>query len=219
MAAERNPTLAGVIRTALDRRLADMRTCTIGRVESYDATTGKCSILPLIQEFYTDEDGTRRVEREGVLQGVPVLFLGGGGHRATFPVAAGDLALVLFSDRSIDKWKALGGEGDPGHDHRFHRSDAVALVGIRSFNEPWDNDPSITTIGSNDGSADWVARATEVKAEISALRDSVADLVTKFNSHTHAVTTAPGTSAPPAVPATAPATVNDVNSETVKVRG
>mgnify|MGYP001575280540 CR=1 FL=1 len=62
---------------------------------------------------------------------------------------------------------------------------------------------------------DYMALASLVKAEISALRDSVAAFVTAYGTHTHP-TAAPGPPSPPASPATAPAPVNDVKSAFVK---
>ena len=80
-----------------------------------------------------------------------------------------------------------------------------------------------------DKPTDYMALAKLVKAELSALRDTVNSFVSTFNSHNHSVSgvatagspaaqtqTAPVTSAAPGSSATAPASVKDVASAFVK---
>ncbi len=69
------------------------------------------------------------------------------------------------------------------------------------------------------GGTEFVALATKVKTELSALRSTLAALVTAYNAHVHAgVTSGSSSSSPPAVPAASPSTVNDVNAAVVKAR-
>lgn len=66
---------------------------------------------------------------------------------------------------------------------------------------------------------DYVALAIPTKAEISALRDTVNQLVTAHNTHIHLGTdgaTLPVTLAPPAITGTPPAAVGDVKATKVK---
>lgn len=64
---------------------------------------------------------------------VPVQFPRGGGFAVTFPIAAGDEGLAVFSDRCIDGWFASGAIGVPP-DHRQHDlSDAFFIPGVSSL--------------------------------------------------------------------------------------
>lgn len=240
MGSDRNPDLSDVIRAGMDRRAAAMRTVTVGRVESYDAARGLVSVQPSIQERYLDREGVSHAERLPVIENVPVLWMGGGGMRATYPIAVGDFALLLISDRSLDKWLSYGGEVDPVFEHTHTLTDAVAIVGLRPQTAPWQGaDGSVVTIGSETGTTDWAALATSVKNEITALRNTVNALVSAYNGHGHNVATAGsaaaqvgttgapfvagvGTATPPlevSAAGTAPAAVGDVKSLTVKVAG
>lgn len=62
----------------------------------------------------------------------PVIILGGGAARLTFPIAAGNECLLLFNDRDLDNWLQSGQVG-PVATSRLHSfSDAIALVGLSS---------------------------------------------------------------------------------------
>ncbi len=99
-----------------------------GRVESYDAATGRANVQPLLLEPRETEAGGRETRRLPVINDVPVGMLGAGGMRVRFPVSKGDTVVLLFCARSSDKWKKLGGELDPDDDERHHSlSDAIAI--------------------------------------------------------------------------------------------
>jgi hypothetical protein len=121
-------------------------------VESYDSATQKISAQPLIKRGYTDETGERIAERLPIITGVPVVFPGGGGYRVTFPIAKGDTVLLIFSEASLDKWLAHGGDVDPNDDRRHTLSDAIAIPGLRDFAHALDSAPTdCATIGSDSG--------------------------------------------------------------------
>jgi len=124
------PDLATVLRAAIAAKLKSVRVGLPARVESYDPGTLTCSAQPLVLEGYLDETGQRQTERLPVINSIPVVFVGGGGARLTFPVAPGDTCWLMFASSSIDRWVALGGEIDPMDDRRHHLSDAVAIVGL-----------------------------------------------------------------------------------------
>jgi hypothetical protein len=60
------------------------------------------------------------------------VFPGGGGYTLTFPIAAGDEALVVFSAKCIDAWWAYGGVQVQPELRMHDLSDGFALVGVRS---------------------------------------------------------------------------------------
>jgi hypothetical protein len=91
-------------------------------------------VKPQLQEIQEAEDGTDRITALPVINGVPVVCLSGGGFGLEFPVTVGDTCLLIFSDRSIDKWAATGGDVDPEDLRRHHLSDAIAIVGLKHDN-------------------------------------------------------------------------------------
>jgi hypothetical protein len=127
------PTWPEAIRLAISSQLVEFRVSLPGRVESYDASKVRANVKPLIKRGYFDEERQRQVESFPVIPDVPVCFPGGGGSRLTFPVKSGDIVLLVFSDFSLDKWLATGGEVDPLDDRAHTLSDAVALVGLHDF--------------------------------------------------------------------------------------
>lgn len=134
--ASRIPKLADVLRAWKEADQEETHVGKIVSVESYDATTQKVNVQPLIKEAFTDEAGERQIERLPVITNVPVQFPQGGGYRLTFPIQRGDTGLLLFSDNSLDVWLSQGGEVDPIDDRRFDLSDGIFLPGVRSFKAP-----------------------------------------------------------------------------------
>ena len=145
------PTLDAVIKKGIDSALADMHVSKPGVVETYDSTTQKASLQPLVKRTY--EDGT--VQRWPVVNNVQINFPRGGGFALTLPMKNGDKALLVFSDQSLDEWLSSGEEVTPKDPRRHDESDAVALPGIHSF-APGDTIqsalPDKATFGAENGS-------------------------------------------------------------------
>lgn len=215
----RGPTLADVNARGIREALAGVRVAIPARVESYDASKQLVDAQPLIKDAYLTESGELKQELPGVVRNVPVIFPGASGFRVTFPVHRGDTVLLLFCDRSIDKWKSYGGEVAPSALHTHHLTDAVAIPGLHPSNAPSQGaDPDVITIGSDGGSDDFAATAQRVLTELNKLK-------TAFDGHTHAFTptgVTPGSgSGTPGVTlgAAASPSLSAPASATVKVRG
>lgn len=148
-----SPTYAQVIRSAIARGLAELRVAMPGRIETYDATTQKASVLPLLKDAVRNADGGIDIDPFPVIPGVPVLFSGGGGFRTTYPVRRGDTCLIIFSDKSMDLWKSAGGGPiDPVNTRAHELADAVCIVGLHSFADAWNNSStSAQTVGYDGG--------------------------------------------------------------------
>lgn len=241
---DRIADLASVIEEAVRRILAGTYVLEPGRVETYDPTTQMASIQPLLKRTPIAtvrrevEGGPPVLDAAGnpildpgtpelmpIIQGVPVWFPridartdanpGGVQAHITFPVKPGTNVMCLFADKSLDKWKATGGEVDP-QDVRSHAlSDAVALPGLFPFNNPISNvDPSdirIQLIWAERGidsefylggdTGDIVMRASgliRAGSKDSIERVILGDLfMALYNGHTHTETG--GTTSPPTV--------------------
>lgn len=179
--ADRIPSLSELLRSRVNGALEEVHTALPVRVESYDASTQKVSVQPVIKKAFVDEEGERQVERLPVITGVPVQFPSGGGYRITFPITAGDTGLLVFSEASLDVWLSEGGEVDPLDDRRFDLSDGVFLPGVRSFKTPiTDASSDHMTLGAEgglqihiDGSSISLGTDNGAQLEAAALGDSI----------------------------------------------
>lgn len=102
-----------------------------GEVQSYDPATQRADIKPQLQFTVRDALAGKELKEDlPVIADVPIMFPRFGDFFMTMPVAAGDTVLLVFTDRSIDKWLTFGGNVDP-IDLRAHDiSDAVAIPGL-----------------------------------------------------------------------------------------
>lgn len=157
---------------------AEMHTLLPGRIESYDAATGKASVLPLLQRTYTIDgaDGvlTERTEAYPVIPDCPVAFPRGGGAAITFPLKAGDPCWVMFAERSLDAWLDSDGKTvlDPDDARMHHLTDAVVLPGAYTLANPIATaHADDVVIGLEDGSAEvHITPAGEVQIKAGAIR-------------------------------------------------
>ncbi len=122
-------------------------------VQSYNPDTNTIEAQPTILGRVQDQQGLWSLKQMPLLLDVPVIFPSGGGYTLTFPIAAGDECLVVFSSRCIDGWWYQGGI-QPQLDVRMHDlSDGFAFVGPMSRpNVIPTISTSTTQLRSNDGS-------------------------------------------------------------------
>lgn len=135
----RNPELSEVIWRHVRAELAEgMHTMIVARVERYDASKQQVDCKPLIRDFHRDESGALVVDSVPVVTSVPVCFFTAGGFTFTLPIVAGETTgMLLFAERSLDRWlSGSGGEVDPRLYQRFSLSDAVFMPGVLSFGAP-----------------------------------------------------------------------------------
>lgn len=233
-------TLAEAIRWTVESRVREIHTAIPGRVESYDPATQTADVQPMVKRVWVDPNGVEVVERYPLIPAVPVVLERADNAFLSMPVKVGCFVWLQFGERAIDMWREKGSETDPG-DLRIHSTaDAVAFPGVYPGSKALGSvHPDNIVLGFDDGvqvhltpdgvinlgeesAADFVALASLVKNEITALRTTVNTLVTAYNGHVHVTTatvgagTTPGELSPPAAQATAPDAVGDVAAETVK---
>lgn len=170
-----------------------------GRVESYDVATQKADVKPLLMRGVLTGDGEDVVQSLPVIPGVPIVFPRAGGFYVSFPVEPGDHVLLVFCERSIDKWATseAGGDTDP-IDLRTHAlADAVAIPGCYPFQKSVQAHATDMVLGK-DGSAKVhlkpsgeVHLGVENPPEFVALAAKVLTELTKLklahDTHTHVV--------------------------------
>lgn len=131
--------LRDVISQAIDYKLYNIHTCTVGRIESYDYNYKKASVQPLIKKTFTD--GTTQLLPR--INNVPVVMPFSNNSGLSFPVNVGDSCLLVFCERSLDQWLSFGDEVENPDPRAFDISDAIAIMGLNAFNET-------STITNND---------------------------------------------------------------------
>jgi len=131
------PTLEDVINKAVDGALARARVMLPGVIQSYDESTRRASVQPLVMDMQETEEGNIEGVAIPVLTDVPVVFPGSGGVRIKFPVLPGHECELVFASSSIARLKVLGSAGGPLHpgDPRHHAlPDCVAHLGLQLRN-------------------------------------------------------------------------------------
>lgn len=193
--------LPDVLTSAMDAVLQGVWTALPGRVESYDSVKQTVNIQATVKNGYISESGDRKTETLAVMNSVPVIFLGGGGFRTTYPIRVGDTALVVVMSRSISQWLAQGGVVDPRDDRKHTLGDSVALIGLRDYLHSLKNAPTDRMSIGADAGATIEIHQNEVRigsndgTQPTIMGNS---FLTAFNTLIAAVATAVGSSGTPA---------------------
>lgn len=199
MASERAPATAEVNRRAVLAELGQLRVAIPAVVTKWDASKQLADCKPLVKDFATDEEDQRVAESVPVVSSCPVVFPGGKLFRLTFPISDGNLViggstvpattgLLVFSERSIDRWlSGQGDEVDPEFDHRHHLADAIFFPGLNTSANPLGDVPTdhctlgvdgglqihfrkdVIAIGDEAGN-DWISLAQKVTDTLNRLQ-------------------------------------------------
>jgi hypothetical protein len=164
-----------------EKAMRDIRVCLPCQVTAYDKDAGTVSVKPQVMETFADENDVEQLAALAVIANVPVRWPGGGGMRLTFPLAAGDTGHIVIADRSIDAWLGQASPADtaPGDGRRHAFQDAIFEPGLRVAGQAWTNvSASIAQIGKDGGTADAVARASQVDAFITGFGSFLTDFST-----------------------------------------
>lgn len=126
------PSLAQLIRAAVEKRTADLRVSLPATVVSFDVATQLARVRPDIFEIKETVDGDTQPYQLPDISNVPCVIPSSGHYALTLPVSAGDKCLLVFADRSLDDWITHARAADPEDERRHALSDAIAILGIRS---------------------------------------------------------------------------------------
>lgn len=189
--------LSEVLQTAFEAMLSNINTCLPGEIQEYDYTKSKASVKPML--YRKLKDGSRQILP--ILINVPVIFPRTKNKGITFPISKGDGCLILFSQRSLERWKSTTGIAEPGDPRKFDLTDAICIPGLFQFgaNTPQSNN---TDVEIKNGSNKIILKSNgDVEIGGGTLSKLVNEsFLTLFDSHTHTgVTTGPGVSGPPAI--------------------
>ncbi len=211
MTTQRTPELEDVIRLALEDAQSKLHVALPGRVEAYDAVKQTVDVKPLLKNSFIDDDGEDVVEELPVINSVPVQFSRGGGFFLSFPIVKGDHVLLVFNERSIDKFQTGGGDDIDPVDTRMHNlSDAVALPGFYPDSKALGDAHSSNTVLGKDGatqihvadgkielgaeaSVDKASLDSKIQIELTRIASELVALTTHAATHVH-----PGVTSGPA---------------------
>ena len=148
------PTLEQILQDAIRAQLLDVHTCLPAKIEKYEASTQKANVQVLLKRKY---EADAEAVNLPVINSVPVQWPSAnqGKSYIHLPLKAGDLGVVIFSERSIDLWLS-GDSGDPGkildpQDPRiFDLSDAIFIPGVLPFVHSLQNVNADNAIIQND---------------------------------------------------------------------
>jgi hypothetical protein len=184
--ADAEPSLAELIRRALESRLAQVRVSMPGVVTAYDTATRTVTVQPALSDVVFDDDDERVVKEIPPIQNVPVVIPAGARLSLSFRLEPGDTGDLVFATNSISDWQRSGQTAAPG-DLRLHPlGSAKFYPGLRhDKNLQPDTDESIgipgglrahfkTSAIEIGAGADFVALAQKVLAELTALKGFIA---------------------------------------------
>lgn len=128
------PTLSDVLDNVKRDTQITLNAIKIGIIQSFDETNQTATVRMAIKQVINIEpDGTRVFKEHPLVLECPVVTLFGGDAFLSMPIKAGDNCLVFVCDREIDNWLYNGGVQAPSTGRVHDISDAIALVGVRNF--------------------------------------------------------------------------------------
>lgn len=176
----------------------------IATIQSFDAETQLVTVSINYKKTFLRADPATGVYRN-VLQeyppvlDCPIICLQGGGSALTFPITQGDTCILLFNDRDMDAWHHTGQVGAINTQRLHSFADAIALVGIRSGNNPIpDYDPlNIGIKATGEARVKIYNDADTLNGLLQNLTTELQNLTSAIAAITVSVASAPGTSGPP----------------------
>lgn len=132
LGTSRTPSLSELLQAVASQATGELFIAGPGMIVTYYPATQTADVLPMVSRPVVFDDGTEDLDELPIIPGVPVAFPRGGGCFVTFPIKKGDLVLLIYCDRSIDKYKSSGGvtPTDPVDLRTNDISDAVAIPGF-----------------------------------------------------------------------------------------
>lgn len=128
--------------------LADLHTCMLGRIKSFDGKRMTADVTPLLKRKLNDG---RTIDMPVISQ-APVMFLHANGFFVRPPLKPGDLVVVVFAERELDAVLLSGSPQTPTSNRHHGLEDAIVLGGWLPFSGglPVANDDDLI-IGCTDG--------------------------------------------------------------------
>lgn len=140
--------LPGVLQTAITKSLQRTDGKLPAKIISYNRTTNRASVQPLINVVDTAGNQIQRAP----ISSIPVLQLGGGGYLLSFNLQQGDLGWIEANDRDISLFLQYYALSAPNTFRIKSFSDAVFVPDVMRGYEISSEDSENTVLQSLDGS-------------------------------------------------------------------
>lgn len=169
--------MTSMVESAISYHLEDLHTLLPARIVEIDYKTRKVSVQPSIKKKKRDGDNDAKgLQDMAIIQSIPLIVPASKFAIVSVPVKVGDEVLVGFFERSVDTY--LFGDGatpvDPKDYRRHDYNDAVAIVGLNTFQNALEMHPEDLVIKMN------ATLGTECKISLKPNGDVVLDTPTKF---------------------------------------
>lgn len=127
-----NKSMTNVLDEAFHTFVKNLNCVKIGQIQEFNKETQTATVQ--IMHKYTNELNINTTEllEYPLLENVPVIIVGGGNTRITYPITAGDACLLFFNDFELDNWYNTEQVSTSSFPRRHDLSDGIALVGLRS---------------------------------------------------------------------------------------
>lgn len=131
-----SPSLSSIIEKIVRNALLDTNVAIPGIIQKFTPDLQEVEVELVVKREIVEptDDVKTEIIREAlpVLIQVPVVQMQGGRFFLTTPIKPGDEALVIFSQRDMDRWYTSARTSDPNSYRQHDLSDAIAIVGLNS---------------------------------------------------------------------------------------
>lgn len=142
-------SLAGVIKTAINKRLQAFDVMLPVEVVSYDRATNRAKVRHLVQMVGSDGEVVSRAE----IASVRVQQPGNGAFSISLPIQPGDKGWLMAADRDISTFQQGLGESQPNTARMHSFQDGMFMPDAMSNGDAPAGQGDRVVIGSNDGGA------------------------------------------------------------------
>lgn len=205
------PSLADLLNLLKKEIFFDLNCHHIATIESFDpveqTVTATMNYTKTI--FQPDKQGLYQPVQFNypLMVDVPVIIMGGGTARLTFPIAQGDQCLILFNDRNMDNWFQSGQVGPVANSRAHSFADGFALIGPNSLASLIQNYDAVRAVLRN-GNAGVGVGPEKIKifnelTTLNTLLQSILSQLETLANQAAAITVAPGSFNIPGVGAVA----------------
>ena len=169
--------MTNMVESAISYHLEDLHTLLPARIVEIDYKTRKVSVQPSIKKKKRDGDNDAKgLQDMAIIQNIPLIVPASKLAIISIPAKVGDEVLVGFFERSVDNY--LYGDGaapvDPKDYRRHDYNDAVAIVGLNTFQNALEMHPEDLVIKMN------ATLANECTLSFKPNGDVVVDTPAKF---------------------------------------
>ncbi len=155
---------------AMEARVATINVALPGRVDSYNATTQRADVTPLIKRAVRTPDEDYLYEDLPQIPNVRVIHPGGEDWALHVPIKQGDTVQLIFQQWDPAEWMRTGEVSAPADKRRFSLAYATAIPGFRAADQtiPGAVSDAITLSHKNG----FVVKVTNSRVEVGGNSDS-----------------------------------------------